>query len=223
MNMQRMWKSTVAALTAMALFATPALAVDVPGPSVPVTATVSSALTFSVTILPIISGTLQTTPVSTMDFGTLASNGTFDPDGAGPLPPQLRTLNSIKAFQVFFGVNAQQRAFSIKQTAGPLQSGANVLPNANFIMTPLTGIGGNPNPGTGGGPLPANITVGARRSAVGTNLVVFSGTAGSTVPTLAVTYGITDDQALGATGPGIPLDQPAGSYITTITYTLTVV
>lgn len=225
MKMQQSVKSVVAALTASALFATPAMAVDVPGPSVPVSATVSAALTFTVTILELIPNgtggtTLGTTPVTSMAFGTLASNGTFDPDGTGPLTPQPRALNSTKAFQAFFGVNSQQRAFTVKHTAGPLQSGVNTIPAGSFVVTPLTGIGGDTTTGDGGGPLPANITVAPKKSAIGTGVVLFSSTGGPSA-TMAATFGITD-VAVPATAV-IPLDQPAGSYTTTVTFTLTVV
>lgn len=214
MNRQRKLLSTFAALTALVFGASPALAVDIPGPAVPVSADVAANLTLSVTIVQLVNGVLGAT-VTAMDFGPLASNGTFDPDGAGPLPPQPRSLNSTKAFQAFFGVNSQQRPFTLKQTALPLQSGPSIIPAGGFIVTPLSGIGGDPTK-----PLPANIVKGARTSAVGTNLVLFSSAAGPSA-TMSATYGITDDPNLGATAP-IPLDQPTGHYVTTVTYTLTV-
>jgi hypothetical protein len=207
-------------LASGALAAGPAMAVDIPGPSVAVSANVSSTLTFSVTITELIpdgsGGTTIGPVVTTMDFGTLASNGTFDPDGAGPIAPQPRALNSLRAYQAFFGINSQQRPFSIKQTAGPLQSGANTIPNGAFIVTPLNGVGGNPAQ-----PLPANISVKSRQSAVGTNIELFSSSGGS-ANTMAATYGVTDDPALGAT-QSIPLDQPTGNYLTTVVFTATVI
>lgn len=224
MDTQRIVRGAVAVLAAVGLFASPVLAVDLPGPSVQVTATVTSGLTFSVTINELLpnpatpdpSDTIIGPVVTAMNFNTLASNGTFDPDGGGPLPPQPRALNSLKAFQAFFGVNSQQRAFTIKQTAGPLQSGPNAIPNNAFPVTPLSGVGGNPAT-----PLPPNITVGAKTSAVGTNIVLFS-SSGGPADTMAATYGITDNSGL-PTPNTIPLDQPAGTYTTTITYTATVI
>ena len=189
----------------------PAMAEDITGPSVPVTATVSSDFSFSVTLVEIVNGALGAT-VSSMDFGTLASNGTSN--------GQLRSLNSTKAFQAFFGINAQQQPFTIKQTAGPLQNGPNQIANGAFIVTPLDGVGGDPSKPFDQNP-PGNMTVkGTRTSAVGQNLVLFSSSGGPS-NTMAATYGITDDPALGAT-EFIPLDQPAGVYTTTITYTATV-
>ena len=227
MSSTRFGRSAVAAIMAATLFASPAMAVDIAGPDVTVTATVSSSLTFSATINELVPNTATTDPtdtligptVTSMNFATLASNGTFDPDGAGPLPPQPRSLNSTKAFQVFFGINSQQRPFTIKQAAGPLQSGVNTIPAGAFIVTPLSGVGGDPTR-----PLPANITKGLRQSAITgsllTPIVLFSSSGGPS-DTMAATYGITDDTALGATA-FIPLDQPAGSYTTTVRFTATV-
>lgn len=197
----------------------PVMAVDLPGPAVAVQAEVASTLTFSVTVTELIptgaGGTTIGPVVTSMNFSILASNGTFDPDGTGPTPPQPRALNSTKAFQVFFGINAQGRPFTIKQTASLLQAGGNTIPSGAFIVTPLQGVGGDSSQ-----PLPAGITLGSRGSAVATNKVLFTSTGGPS-NTMAATYGITDDPALGATQT-IPLDQPAGSYTTTVTFTATI-
>lgn len=224
MKRQRVTQSAIAALTAVVLFAGPAMAVDLPGPSYVVTAAVPAGLTFSVTVVELIpvpgstTGATTIGPVVTaMNFANLASNGTFDPDGTGPLPAQPRSLNSLKAFQAFFGVNAQQRPFTVKQTAGPLQGGGNVIPAGAFIVTPLDGVGGDTTK-----PLPAGLTKGTRQSAIGTNLVLFSRATNGSSDTMAATYGITDDPTKGATA-FIPLDQAAGTYTTTITFTATVV
>lgn len=208
-------RSLMALVTAVMFAATPAMAVDIPGPSIQVGANVSSNLSFSVTLTEILSDGSIGPVVTTMNFGLLASNGTFDPDGPGPLPEQPRSLNSTQAYQAFFGINAQQRAFTIKQTVGPLQSGGNTIPDGAFIVTPLTGVGGN-----AGLPLPSGITVGTTQSAVGTDIVLFS-SSGGPADTMAATYGITDDPSLGAT-ESIPLDQPTGNYITTVIYTATI-
>jgi hypothetical protein len=222
-----MGRSLAAVVTAASLFATPVLAVDIPGPDVSVTATVTSTLAFSVVINELVPNTATPNPsdtligpaVTAMDFGTLASNGLFDPDGTGPLAPQPRALNSLKAFQVFFGINAQQRPFQIKQAAAPLQSGSDTIPAGAFIVSPLDGVGGDPTK-----PLPANIVRGNRGSAITGSLltpsVLFSSSGGPS-DTMAATYGITDDSSLGAMAP-IPLDQPAGTYTTTIRFTATV-
>ncbi len=199
--------------------ARPVGAVDAPcsgACSVNVTADVQSALTFSVTLTELLNnGTVIGPQVTSMTFGNLASNGTFDPDGAGPLPPQPRSLNSTRAYQAFFGANSQQRPFSLKMTAGPLQSGPNNLKNGAWIVTPLAGVGGDPAK-----PLPANILVGSRGSAVATNKVLFSSTGGP-ADTMAATFGITDSPTLGAT-EFIPLDQPAGPYVSSVAFTLTI-
>lgn len=219
----------IAALTAGLMGAAPVFAVDVPcsagsSCSVPVTATVASSLSFNVTIVELLpdgsGGTTIGPVVTAMNFGNLASNGTFDPDGpSGPKPPQLRSLNSLKAFQVFFGINAQSRPYTIKQTAAKLTSGGNTLPDGSFIVTPLQGVGGDTSPT--GTPLPSGTVVAAKRSAVGTGVVLFSRTTNGASNTMAATYGITDDPAHGAT-EFIPLDQPAGSYVTTIVFSATV-
>ena len=196
-----------------------------------VTADVAATLSFNATItelVPVVGGPIGATtigPVVTdMVFGSLASQGTFDPDGAGPLPPQPRSMSSTRAYQVFFGVNAQQRPFHIFEQASPLQTPAgDTIPNGAFIVTPLDGVGGDPTLPFGTNPT-GNTTV---RSFVGGRSAVsiapqelFHSTGGPT-NTMAATIGITDDPTLGAT-EFIPLDQAAGAYTTTATFTATV-
>lgn len=214
----------VLAVVAMAegFLAAPVQAVDAPctgSCEVEVTAEVPDDFSFAVTITELIpdgEGGTDIGPVVTeMDFGTLASHGTFDDDDDPSTDEVPRSLNSLKAFQAFFGINSQQRPFSIKQTAGPLQSGGDVLPDGAFIVTPLEGVGGNPDED-----LPANIDVKDRGTAVETDKVLFSSTGGPAA-TMAATYGITDDPDHGAT-EFIPLDQPSGDYVTTVTFTGTV-
>lgn len=222
----RVFTAAAVLMTAGFFGAAPVFAVAVPctGTCAPVvTAVVSSTLTFSVTITELIpaagGGTTIGPVVTAMDFGTLASNGTFDPDGAGPLPAQPRSLNSTRAYQVFFGINAQQRPFSIRQSSSGsgLASGANLIPNGAFIVTPLSGVGGDPLQ-----PLPSGMVVSPNTSAIGSNIELFSRATSGSSNTMAATYGITDDTSLGAT-QFIPLDQPAGTYTTTITFTATAV
>lgn len=221
---QRVLIGAVSLFTAGFVAATPAfaLAVTCTGTCAPVvTATVSSTLSFNVTIVELIpaagGGTTIGPAVTAMNFGPLASNGTFtNPQGQ----QQLRSLNSTKAFQVFFGINAQQRPFSIKQSSSGigLASGTNVIPVGSFIVTPLQGVGGDTTQ-----PLPSGTSVAPSGSAIGSNIELFSRATTGSSNTMAATYGITDDPARGAFGTGIPLDQPAGTYTTTITFTATVV
>ncbi len=210
--------TVVAVLTTWAV-STPVFAVDIPsaGGAVPVTADVPANLSFNATVFELVPngpGTTIGPQVTTMDFANLASNGTFDPDGPGPLPPQPRSLNSTKAYQVFFAINSQGRSYTIKQTASSLRAGTNTIVDGAFIVTPLSGIGGDPTK-----PLPAGITVGTRGTAVAANKVLFSSTGPTS--TLAATYGITDDPSKGAT-QFIPLTQPVGTYTTSVTFTATV-
>lgn len=219
MNRYGVARTAMAVVLAGWLLPAPAMAVDIPsaGGVINISAVVPTNLTFTATIFELVpsgTGTAIGPQVTAMNFGNLASNGTFDPDGIGPLPPQPRALNSTKAFQVFFAINSQGRAYQIKQTATTLRSGVNTIPDGAFIVTPLSGVGGNPAT-----PLPAGITVGTRGTAVFTNKVLFSSTGPTS--TLATTYGITDDATLGAT-QFIPLTQPAGTYTTTVTFTATV-
>ena len=225
---QRVLIAVVSLFTAGFVAATPAFAVAVActGTCAPVvTATVASSLTFNVSIVELLpaagGGTTIGSAVTAMSFGPLASNGTFINPITGL--PQQRSLNALKAFQVFFGINAQQRPFSIKQSSSGigLASGTNVIPAGSFVVTPLQGIGGDLTL-----PLPAGISVAPRGTAIGTNIELFSRATTGPSATMAATYGITDDPALGATGPGIPLDQPASTgtgYTTTITFTATVI
>lgn len=222
--MTRQWNgwAVLALVAAGGFLAEPAQAVDVPctgSCDVDVTAAVPSSFTFAATITELIpdgtGGTDIGGEVNEMDFGTLASQGTFDDDKDPSTPEVPRALSSTKAFQVFFGINSQQQPFTIKQTAGPLQSGGNTVPDGAFIVTPLNGVGGNPAE-----PLPGNITVGSQGTAVAVDKVLFS-SSGGPAATMAATYGVTDDPEAGAF-EFTPLDQPAGSYVTNVTFTATV-
>ena len=213
----------LAALAAAWLLAGPAQAAEevtcTGSCDVDVTAEVPSKFSFSVTITELIpdgQGGTEIGPVVTeMDFSELASQGTFDHDNNPDTPEVPRSLSSTKAYQVFFGINSQQRSFTIKQTAGPLQSGADSLPDGAFIVTPLEGVGGDKTK-----PLPGGIEVGDRGTAVEADKVLFSSSGGPS-DTMAATYGVTDDPKLGAF-EFIPLDQPAGDYVTNVTFTATV-
>ena len=223
---QRVMKVSFAGLVAAALmFVGPAMAVDLPSSSVTVTAEVASSLSFNATICEIIppaapggANTFASCGSSTpLAFGDWASHGTFTaPDGT----QQPRALNSLRAYQVFFGVNSQQRSFIIKQTASPLVSGGDRIPDGAFIVTPLDGVGGDTTLPFASNP-PGNTTVrGTQGTAVATDKVLFSSSGGPT-NTMAATYGVTDDPNAGAF-EFIPLDQPTGSYATTVTFTATV-
>ncbi len=222
---QRVLIAAVSVFTAGFFAASPAFAVAVActGTCAPVvTATVSSTLTFNVSIVELLpaagGGTTIGPAVTAMNFGALASQGKWDDDNNPATPDVSRSMSSLKAFQVFFGINAQQRPFSIKQSSSGigLASGTNTIPAGGFIVTPLQGVGGDTTK-----PLPAGISVAPRTSAIGSNIELFSRASNGTSNTMAATYGITDDPAFGATQP-IPLDQPAGTYTTTITFTATV-
>jgi hypothetical protein len=111
---KRLLAAAVLFFTAGFVAATPAFAVTVActasvacsPAATPVTATVSSAFSFSVTInelLPVPGSTTGATTIgpvaTTMAFGTIASQGDYDPDGpGGPLLPRPRS-QSWPSFQ----------------------------------------------------------------------------------------------------------------------------
>jgi len=142
--------------------------------------------------------------VTSMNYGALQLNANSNFVGT-------------KFFQFHCGVtNNTTTPYQVTQTGGTLTSGSNTLNNGSWIVTPLNGIGGNPS-----NPFPPGTTVGACGTAAATNKMLFTQANGTTVSDYSFTYGITDDPALGATD-AIPLDQPAGNYATTITFTATV-
>ncbi|MBI4341362.1 MAG: hypothetical protein HY598_03675 [Candidatus Omnitrophica bacterium] len=227
------WGLVVA--VAWLLSATHAAAMVCPAPTLPgtsscsavnVTASVSSTASFSVTMFELVPNPATPDPTDTsigpevtaMAFGTLASNGTFDHDGDPTTPEQPRSLNAARAFQAFFGVNAQQRPFQVRQrTVTRLISGTNVIPDGAFIVTPLDGVGGDSTL-----PFPTGLTRGTRRSAISTtDITLFSRATAGPAASMAATYGITDDPTRGAT-EFIALDQPNGTYTTQVIFSLTI-
>jgi hypothetical protein len=95
-----------------------------------------------------------------------------------------------------------------------LTSSSGTLPDGAWIFTPLAGVGGD-----SGHPLPGGI--GSQGTAAQTDALWYQSDFGGTAATISATYGITNDAANGATD-FIPPSQPAGSYSTTVTWTLTV-
>lgn len=146
--------------------------------------------------------------VSEMDFGDL--DRPTNPDGS---PAAQR---SLRHFQVFCGMNTSGRPFTVTQTGGTLTSGSDTLQDGAWIFTPLNGVGGDTSQ-----PLPSGSTVGTQGSAASTDKLWYQSDAAGTGTTISSTYGITNDAANGAT-EFVPPDQPAGSYSTAVTWTLTV-
>lgn len=170
--------------------------------SVSVTAAVGAQLVFDVTLKKD-----NTTVASTMNFGTLQPGDPSDPNSA---------LSSPNFYQVFYSVNTAGAPYSITETAASLtKTGSSTkIPDGAFIVTPLNGVGGDPNT-----PLPSGTTVSPRRSAVGTGVPMFANSEGRAT-TFAAAYGLTSDPNSGSTAI-IPPDQSAGTYTTTVTWTLT--
>lgn len=144
--------------------------------------------------------------VSVMDFGTLGR-----PTNEDGTPG---ALFSPRHFQVFCGMNTSGQPFTVTQTAGSLTSSSATLPDGAWIFTPLNGVGGDPN-----NSLPGSI--GSQGTAAQSDALWYQSDFNGTGTTISATYGITNDPANGAF-EFIPPGQAAGSYATTVTWTLTV-
>ena len=164
---------------------------------VPMSATVGAILDLTGTVYQ--GDVADNVIVTAANFGTLINGG--------------GTLVGDKFFTVLLGAVTSGRKYSVTSTAAPLTSGPNTLAPTNSIITPHMK----------GGSLPAGAILGTRSSWVATNKVIYTSATAGSGRQFATALAITNDPAQGASAPYITTDQPAGSYTSTITYTLALV
>ena len=161
------------------------------------------------------------TTVTSMAFGSLTdtlANG--DPAGA---------LFSRTWFAAFLIANTAGRPYIIRQTADGLRDGANSIPSNCYLMTPdyiaddeFTWPGGS----QAQGPIPAGASLGPVRPATGTNRVIYTSGSAGLARIIRAYYAVTNGYKAdgtpvpGFSGDAISLDQPAGSYTGSVTFSV---
>lgn len=171
----------------------PGYAETITAPDITVSADVASAFTISVDLRDddLGAGYPDITPDTAMDFGTLVEENGI-----------LVTQDPVVAF--INVVNTDRTAYTINSSiTDTLTDGANEIPDGAFVVNVNKTVGADP------GTIPY-----ASGTAVGDHTIYASG---GTNPTVQVEahYTISGDPSLGAT-EFVPLDQPAGSYATTL-------
>jgi hypothetical protein len=199
-------KKTLIALAAAVMIAMPAYAATTQ--TIAVSASVSSTLDMSMQIFERAAGTdLPTgTAIASMPYGQLVNNG-------------FSALVGAKNYAVYLSTNSSSRKYAITASMPALTAGANTLPNA-MGMTVVSAKD------------VANVdivgdTLDTMQSAVMTNNEIYRSNDAGTGALIEMWYGILGYGA-GGTLPftgfvPIQLDQAAGSYASTITYTIALV
>ena len=142
---------------------------------------------------------------TTINFGQLQEvDGTLRSSNSG-------TGAVAAAYLALVTANTHGLPYTVKQTGTVVSSGANQLPNNGLAMNVVYVASDNGNVTDG--------TVGSKDSWVGTKTLYTSSPSGP-LRTIRAYYAVTPDPAVGP-GGAVPLDQPAGTYNGTITYTLT--
>jgi hypothetical protein len=190
-------KKIISLALALGLAAAPAFAGSTV--TVPMTATVGAKLELSATVYK--NSIAPANVVSTMNFGPLVSD---TPNGA---------MRGTDAFQVLLTANSSSRKYMIKQTAAALTNAAlNTLIAGACIVTPYAN----------GTALPTGSVLGTRGSFVATDKPLYTSETAGSLQTIGAAYAIANDPANGAT-QFIPADQPAGTYNSSVTFTLVLV
>ena len=195
------------ALTAMVCVTPHAIAAtDVKGPFT-VSAAVPSALALTVVMK---KNDFAGATVTSMNFGNLVDIGT------GTLRSSSTSTTGTGAVAVFLSANSQGLPYSITQTGAPMSNGAVNLPAGACIVKPVYAAADN-----GGATMPAGASLGTGGTFTSASpKTLYQSEAGGAARTIQAYYSITDDPAAGATS-GVPLGQQAGTYSSTVTFTLT--
>lgn len=153
--------------------------------------------------------------------GAVITNNTMDYGALGETTPSTGTLRSLATSTTGTGsvvallsVVSSSRVYSVTQTGTILASGANTLPAGACTFVPVYAPEDN-----GGAPLVG--TLGTMGSWVGPNKTIYNSDSNGSSRLIQAYYSITDDPAAGATA-GVPLNQAAGTYTGTVTFTATI-
>lgn len=219
-----MMKTYLGLICAIALLLMPTIGLAQNTATVGVTADVDEQLELTIWIKQVQDeqdpGT-EGTEVTSMSFGALTD--TFaDGSPAGNL--FCRTW-----FAVFMIPSTSGRAYIVRQTSNRLTSGANSIPDNCFMMSPdyqrldeWQWTGGS----AAQGPMPGGASLGSPGSAVGSNKTIYTSEAAGSSRIIRCYYSITNGYQAdgtprpGFSGEGIPLDQSAGHYTASVTFSV---
>lgn len=196
-------KKTLIALAAAVSMAMPAYAAT--QQSVAVSASVGTTLDLTMGVFERAAGTdlPVATPSASMAFGQLVNNG-------------FSALVSPKNYAVYLGANTSSRPYNIVSSMPALTSGANTLPPAMgaAIVSAKDSVGND---------ITGDTTI-ALRNAIMSNVEIYRSNSAGTGATIEMWYGIAGFAAGGASPfsgfQPVQPDQAAGSYASTITYTI---
>ncbi len=203
----------IAALTVAVLVASSSatFAATATTPSINVSASVTSTLSISADLFKNSVSAANDIPDTAMNFGTLNTNL-----GGGITSANLRsTVNgSTGTGSVVALISAISSGipYTITQTGTAMSNGGATLPAGACTVVPVYAAADN------GGAAEVG-TKGTAGSWVGTRTIYTSNAAGD-LRTIQAHYSVTDDPAAGAT-TGVPLNQAAGTYTGTVTFTVT--
>ena len=144
-------------------------------------------------------------PATSFDFGQLQEvSGTLRSSNSG-------TNAVAAAYLAYITANTHGNDYTITQTGTQVKSGSNQLPDNALAMNVVYVASDNGNVTDG--------TLGSKDTWVGTK-TLYTSTSTGPMRTVRAYYSVTPDPAVGPGGT-VPLDQAAGSYSGTVTYTLT--
>jgi len=154
-------------------------------------------------------GSVSSNDVALFDFGNLVR------DGQNP-------MRGAKAFHVFLTTNTSGKPYEIKTTLSALAKGGGVfLPKAVGIY-PLKAA-----PLSDTSSLAGSVFLSGPTGAVADNLLIFKSNAAGVASLLELALGISGGNSDGTLPfPGwepIPASQPAGTYSSVLTYTMSVI
>ncbi|MBI3323759.1 MAG: hypothetical protein HYZ92_00575 [Candidatus Omnitrophica bacterium] len=218
----KIWRSAVLA----GVLAVPALAQAATTQAVDVTAEVTPTTNLTCAVVRCTADatgteTCNTTPEPTavMDFGTLGPADPTNPSSA---------LSSDHFFKVFCGVNTSGRPYTVTQTGTALTNENGVaIPNNAWVFTPIAFVDTTDADNIANEPLPGDAAVGGVASANSTNALWIDTGSQTNIVVVQAAYGVTGDPRRDAdlssdtTGDLIPPTQQAGSYQSSVTWTLT--
>ena len=144
---------------------------------------------------------------TSLDFGTLAFDDTYN------------IWTASKYFTVFLRATSSGRPYRIEQTNTGFVLGSTTL-NNNLIVTPDYQSADEIVSGTAQGAIPSGDSYGAKDLALGTNKVIYNGTAGLARIARAY-YGLATGETGEPSGAEpITGDQISGTYAGTITFSV---
>ena len=211
--MNKLTKIAALVVAVLAAYSPISFAATESTPAINVSAQVGSALSITADLFKNSVSAPNDIADTTMNFGTLTTDL-----GGGVFSDNLRssTQGSTGTGSVVALVSAVSNAgtqYTITQTGTSMQSGGNSLPSGACTVVPVYTDADNNGQTIVG-------ALGTPGSWIGTRTIYTSNATGSG-RVIQAHYSITDDPDAGAT-TGVPLNQPAGTYTGTVTFTVTV-